>query len=895
MSKKDGGGMGTKFRWIGWKVLRNPGGKVGFEEERSYVQWGCMRSLKTIALCAALAAGMSAPAFGADSPAFDLVGPKVDVHVQRNGKTLPIGEVSSLEPGDRLWIHPDLPESQSVHFVLVVAFLRGSTDKPPADWFRRVETWGREVRQEGVFVVVPDEAQQALVFLAPETGGDFSTLRAAVQGRPGAFVRASQDLQQASWDRQRLEAYLGEVRAASAGDPKELKDRTAAAARSLGMRLDQQCFDKPTEQQAPCLVQHTEGLVLDDANAQTLITQLASGSTADMMNQISYSSLGGSGAFSPYVGAMVDLARVLSTFHTAKYQYIPALALPQKDTLNLRLNVPPSFRDPKSVIVVAMPPIFAKGGSAAHMPQMRAVDGAGSQCAQKPGLVLATEGNPLVFAAPLGHDLMLHLDTKAAEGGLEIPVTPEAALGGFVLQKPIPVLPEAEVTATLHGKWGFDDWEGPKFRLSSAQAGAWTVAQDDRNALIVGRDDQVRMDGASTVCVAGVDVQVGEQKAVPVGWKAAKADQLQVTVPLKEAQPGDVTLAVHQYGLDTPEEVTLRAYAEAAALERLTVSAGDKAAVLKGKRLDEVESANLAGIGLAPAGLKRVGDYDLLSLQVTGSTATLEPRTDYKAKIVLRDGRELRVPATVEAARPQVDLLSKGTQQAETDAPQPVRLGSPADLPLQGRLVFFLKSRVPALFPRNEKVELAAEDGSFSTTLSLADGSLMLEDAHTAVAVVDPLARFGASAFGPVQLRVVAADGVAGDWIPLGTLVRVPGFKDLRCPRNVAKGCTLTGTNLFLVSAVGMTADLANAQEVPPDFTGNTLTVPNAGHANGVGTLYLRLRDDPATVQLLTLPVTAMTPTAPLEAVPQPETPVAPAAPAAGSANGPVAGAVQPR
>jgi hypothetical protein len=43
--------------------------------------------------------------------------------------------------------------------------------------------------------------------------------------------------------------------------------------------------------------------------------------------------------------------------HTAHFQYIPALALPAKDTLNLRLNEPPSFRDPKSVVVVALPPV----------------------------------------------------------------------------------------------------------------------------------------------------------------------------------------------------------------------------------------------------------------------------------------------------------------------------------------------------------------------------------------------------------------------------------------------------------------------------------------------------------------------------------------------------------
>ena len=49
-------------------------------------------------------------------PSFDLVGPKVDVHVKRGEVTLPIGQVPNLLPGDRLWIHPDFPESQSTRY-----------------------------------------------------------------------------------------------------------------------------------------------------------------------------------------------------------------------------------------------------------------------------------------------------------------------------------------------------------------------------------------------------------------------------------------------------------------------------------------------------------------------------------------------------------------------------------------------------------------------------------------------------------------------------------------------------------------------------------------------------------------------------------------------------------
>jgi hypothetical protein len=159
-------------------------------------------------------------------------------------------------------------------------------------------------------------------------------------------------------------------------------------------------------------------------------------------------------------------------------------------------------------------------------------------------------------------------------------------------------------------------------------------------------------------------------------------------------------------------------------------------------------------------------------------------------------------------------------------------------------------------FPRNESVEVASVDGSFRTELTLADGSLVLEDAKTAEGVVEPLARFGSSAFGPLRARVLSTGGVTGDWVPLGTLVRLPGFKELRCPRAAAKPCMLTGTNLFLASSFAASPEFENAADVPPDFTGTQLPVPHP--VNGV--LYLKLRDDPATVQTLTLPVVPATP-----------------------------------
>jgi hypothetical protein len=789
----------------------------------------------------------------ADAPAFDLIGPKVDVRVKRGEVTLPIGQVPSLQPGDRLWVHPDLPESQSAHYVLIVAFLRGVTNPPPPEWFTRVETWNKQVRDEGVFVTVPAEAQQVLLFLAPETGGDFSTLRAAVRGRPGAFVRATQDLQAASFDRMRLDAYLAEVKVTSLTDPALLKERAEKLARSLGIRVDQQCFDKPTDQQAPCLVQHTDGLVLDDANTQSLVTQLANGATGDLMNQLSYSNLAGGGEFSPYVGAILDTVRILSSLHTAHFQYIPALALPTKDTLNLRLNVPPSFRDPKSVVVVALPPV-----APSKPPPLHSINPEQKYCALKPGLVLDVEGAPVVFSTQLAYDLTLRIDNEAnaKAPAVDVPVRADPSTGGLVPVNPVPPLPGGDLTAVLRGKWGFDDWEGPHFHLHAAQPGKWTLGPGEQSALVVGREDTLHLKDDNAVCVDSVKEQAaGEGNAgepVNLAWKSPKPDSLEVAVPLKEAKPGPVTVEVYQFGLNEPDKLHLTAYAEAASLDRLTLSAGDHTAFLRGNRLDEVAKADLEGIELKPSRLRRVEDFDHLEMTTDSSTANLDSGKSYEARVQLQDGRQLKVPVTVGSPRPQFTLLNKGVQEDASASPSPVHLGSPDDLPVDGRLVFFLRSRVPPDFPRDEKAEVAAVGGSFRTLLSVSDSSLMLEDAKTALGSVEPLARFGASAFGPIQVRPVTAEGVTGDWQPLGTLVRLPGFKDLRCPRAVAKPCTLTGTNLFLASSIGATPDFNNSTDVPPDFTGTQLTVPHPAN----GTLYLQLRDDPATVQTLTLPVT---------------------------------------
>src|SRR5215470_15284220 len=105
------------------------------------------RTIRKIAFLVLLAGALAvseSETMAADAAPFDLLGPRVEMKVSRNGKSLPIALVANFEPGDRIWIHPDFPESQSVHYLLVVAFLRGSTNPPPEKWLTQAETWNKK-------------------------------------------------------------------------------------------------------------------------------------------------------------------------------------------------------------------------------------------------------------------------------------------------------------------------------------------------------------------------------------------------------------------------------------------------------------------------------------------------------------------------------------------------------------------------------------------------------------------------------------------------------------------------------------------------------------------------------------------------------------------------------
>ena len=328
---------------------------------------------------------------------FDLTGPPIDVKVTRGDKTLPIAQVPNLLAGDTIWVHPQLPPSQSVKYLLIVAFLRGTTNPPPDHWFTRIQTWDKQVREEGAWVTVPPEAQQAIMFLAPETGGDFVTLRSAVKGRPGVFVRASTDLAEAGYEQARINKYFDAMKQVPPGNSKALQEHSELLARTLNLKPNPDCFKKSLDLQYNCLTQTGSATLLDDGHGVSTLATISGGDSANLIGTASSTQLAGGGLYSAYIGTIVDFIHIMDGLHTAKYQYLPSIAFPDTaaapESLNLKLNTPPSFINPKSVIVIALPAV-----QPAVLPPLRPVDANHISCLLDPKMVLPIEGAPLVFS-----------------------------------------------------------------------------------------------------------------------------------------------------------------------------------------------------------------------------------------------------------------------------------------------------------------------------------------------------------------------------------------------------------------------------------------------------------------------------------------------------------------
>ncbi len=868
---------------------------------------GRMRFPRLLALGAVLCFCLC-PLVRAGVAPFDLAGPDLEVTVTRGHETLPIAEVPNLAVGDRLWIRADLPATQSEHYLLIVAFLRGATNPPPRRWFARCEIWKKACGRKGLTLPVPVGAEQVLVFLAPQTDGDFKTLVGAVRGRPGAFVRTSQDLNQATLDISRLNVYLRAIESVDESGSGNLKQVAPKLARSLAIKVKTKCLQRMTQLQAPCLMQGGESLILNDGHSTSIVEALTSGPATALAMEASYTPQLSYGYYSPYIASIIDIARIFSSFTTAQYQYIPALATQRGKVLALTLNTPPSFHDPKSVLVTALPAVEPP-----QLPPLHAVDPQQSLCIRKTPLVLPVEGAPLVFSTEYAHGMRLRL--VGSDGRtVELPATADAPQGGFLIDtRPIGQADlGSRVHATLHGDWGFVPYAGPTFELQDARTEGWSVATPGEAAVIVGRQDTIHLTAPSVNCVADITVRDAVGTVLATDWKTVQPNQVRVKLPLEDTPPGPLTVIVKQYGSFAAPSVPLEGYSEPAGLDGFTLHAGDTQGVVTGSRLDEVAGLAIDGVTFRPGALSTQQGVDRLTVTAEdpAAAAKLTAGQSGLARVTLKDGRVLTLQSVIAAPRPGVTLIAKGVYLPGTHTPTHIQLAGNNEVPQDAQLTFSVRAKTPSLFDRSESIEVATADGAYSTTLTQTNGGITLETQSVAIATLDPARAFGPSAFGPLQFRVID-NGVSGAWQPLATLVRLPQLRTLVCPATAKLACKLSGADLFLLEAIAEDPAFRHAVQVPDGFPGYALPVPHPKD----GRLYVRLRDDPAVINVASVAERQLPPppTPPASAGARPQaaktsvetptgtspgapsaTPASQAAPAATQAGAPAAGAAVP-
>jgi len=539
----------------------------------------------------------------------------------------------------------------------------------------------------------------------------------------------------------------------------------------------------------------------------------------------------------------------MDSFHTAQYQYIPALSTEQDNQLSLELNTPPSFHNPKSVLVVALPAVEAP-----QMPPLRPVNPKAVYCAEKTELVLPAEGAPLVFATGYAHSMVLRLKGKNGKF-VELPVKADAEKGGFVANTAglSPSNFGDALDGSLHGYWGFEPYDGPEFKLENTHPQHWQLVDVDQQSLIAGRDATVQIETENAACVDSILLQKPTGETLKADWKSTGPNQVAVTLPLKKVKPGALILQVKQYGSKEPDTIPLQAFTQAGHLDSFTLHAGELSGVLKGSHLDEVKELALNGVSFKPGAPASTDGGDGLSMVTADATAAgkFKEGDEATAKVTLKDGRILSLETAVASPRPRVTLIGESVQPVASNAANNLQLAGQDEVPQNAQLTFSIHAQVPAAFSGEEKIEVTTVNGVYLTTLTPSNG-LTLEDSQVALATLDTGKAFAPSASGPLRFRILEK-GVASDWQPLATLVRLPSFRDLKCPDAPDQPCKLTGSKLFLVDSLSNDPQFDHSTQVPEGFPGYVLTVPRPTN----GQLYVKLHDDPSVVNSVLFPAQA--------------------------------------
>lgn len=780
------------------------------------------------------------------STSFNVPGPLLQVNVHRGEETLPIYEVPSLQPGDVISVTSSFKEKEPVHWMLVSGFLRGATEPPPEKWFSEVDLWKHHNWNQPQRFTVPAGANQGLLFLAPDSGGGFSTLKNTVRRQPNLFLRVSQDMTRATAEQGRLNSFLDGMRSANpAGNPQSASERSIALANSLSINVNGKCFDA-NQQQTPCLVQNTDQMLANTNQRESAFQHLTSMPSANLIGGVVSSQLGA--AFFPYVGAAIDVIHLLGGARTADYQYLPALAEKHGDRIQLKLNHDPTFKSPKSVLVYVLPQV------AATAPPNIVIDTENHPtCISSQSAALPAEAPPSLYSTSYGHDWTLSL--KDADGRTQnnISIRPDPAAGGFVVPAGAVNHNLFEHDTTLQGSitghWGFKMVTLPTFTLEHPRSGAWQLDPKQQESLIAGTSVVLNLSSPVAACINQVQLNDGNGHHLAAKVTHTSANTLTASLDLSQAAISDAILQVQQTGLRQPDQQKLRIYAPLPQVDKTTYYAGDRVIEFAGQRLTNIASAEFGGARFDSVhGPKSDASAATLQLAQPGSAplATAAANGTATAVLHLRDGRTMNLPFAVQAPRPVVKVLSMNPRNPVST----IQLRNRDAVPQDTQINLTLQSVTPSAFQPDERIQIRGDLQTQPVELALSHG-LMLQDQQTVIASFVPAQILGSSTFGPLEFRVIDGRGVAGAWQTLPKVVRLPQLKEIHCPLELSRSCTLTGDHLYLLSEIAADPAMKHAVKIPGGFTGASVTIPRPSGS----TIFIKLRDDPDTADPVLLPV----------------------------------------
>ncbi len=173
------------------------------------------------------------------------------------------------------------------------------------------------------------------------------------------------------------------------------------------------------------------------------------------------------------------------------------------DQLTLTLNTPPSFHNPKSVLVAALPAI-----EQALPPPLHAVSPKDIYCAR--GIRWCCRWRARRWCSRPSMRMTRSCASPASNGEtIDLPATADATQGGFVIDtSPLAAASlDDRFQGSLHGSWGFESFDGPGFQLVNTHSQAWAPANADDQMLIVGRANTIHLQAGSVACIDRIMVK----------------------------------------------------------------------------------------------------------------------------------------------------------------------------------------------------------------------------------------------------------------------------------------------------------------------------------------------------------------------------------------------------